>query len=119
MAFIREELKDILNDSELLTQRATAKHRQQQERQYVGRQMAELENEPRWRTYTQHLNALKEPHAIRVVVLEKALFSSSYVSSDDYSKIRFELIKEKATAETFEIAKNLVYQLIQDGKTQE
>jgi len=119
MAFIREELKDILNDSELLTQRATAKHRQQQERQYVGRQMAELENEPRWRTYTQHLNAIKEPHTMRVIVLEKALFGSSYVSSDDYSKMRFELIKEKTTADTIEIATNLVYLLIEQGKSTE
>ena len=119
MAFVKEELKDILDDSELLTKRAVAKQRQQQERQYVGHQMAELENEPRWHTYVQHLNAFKEPHAMRVVVLEKALFSSSYVSPDDYSKLRFDLAKEKATTQTFEIAQNLVYQLIEQGKSSE
>ena len=118
MSYVREDLKDLLDDSELLTKRATAKLRQRQERQYVGQQMGELENEPRWRIYVQHLNALKEPHAARVVMLEKALFSSSYVSPDDFAKQRYELAKEKATTETFEIAQNLVYRLIEQGKAE-
>ena len=119
MAFVREELKELLDDSELLTKRAAAKLRQRQEQRAVGQRMTELENEPLWRTYTQHLNALKEPHAMRAVVLEKALFGATYLSSDDMAKTRFELIKAKATVETFEIAQNLVRQLITQGKSPE
>ena len=115
MAFVREDF-DVEG---LLTKRATAKLKQQQERQFVGQRMAELENEPLWRTYTQHLNALKEPHVMQVVVLEKALFGATYLSSDDMAKTRFELIKAKATVETFEIAQNLVSRLITQGKSPE
>ena len=119
MSFTREELQDVLDDSELLTKRATAKLRQQQERRQVGIQMAELQDEPRWRIYTQHLNALKEPHSAHAVVLEKMLFSSTYLSPDDFSKLRYELVKEKAIAETFKIAQDLVLRLIEQGKVVE
>ena len=115
MAFVREDF-DVEG---LLTKRATAKLKQQQERQFVGQRMTELENEPLWRTYVQHLNALKEPYSARVVVLEKMLFNSTYLSPDDFSKLRYELAKDKATAETFKIAQDLVLRLIEQGKVVE
>ena len=116
MAFVKEELKELFEDADLQAKHAQAKRRQVKERQYVGQQMAELENDPRWRIFDQHINALKEPHRGRVADFERKLGNSVYLSQEDYTKTRFELLKARTAFETLEQVQMLIRHLIEDGK---
>lgn len=117
MSYIREELSDALGD--LAAKRADAKMHQQRQRQWVGQQMSELLQDPRWNIYNQHLNALKEPHATRVTSLERSLSTTAYLPPDDMVKLKFDLVREKAALEAFDIAQKLIFTLIEQGKVTE
>lgn len=117
MAFVKEELDETLANLQL--KQSESKVRQARIKQYVGQQMSELVNEPRWTTYDQHLNALKERHSSELNQINAKLGASIYLTPNEFTELRYNQVKHKTAFEVLEQAQMLVRHLIADGKSAE
>lgn len=117
MGFVKEDIVETL--AELQRKHNDSKIRQARIKQYVGQQMSELVNEPRWTTYDQHLNTLKERHFAEFNQIERKVNSTTYLEPGELTKLRGEYIKHKIAFDSLEQAQMLVRHLIDEGKSAE
>ena len=89
---------------------------QHRQREQVGRVLSELQADPRWAMYGDHLAAIKERWAAQLKRAEDMLLSSSYLPPEKYAQLKMEQATAKATVDALTLALTLAKVLIEQGE---
>ena len=82
----------------------------------VGKAMAELITDPRWATYVQHLELMRNAEATAAKAVEAVLTGSKMLESQEYAQAKINLAAARASADAYGKAVEMVQVLVTRGE---
>ena len=84
--------------------------------QGVGVVMSELQADPRWAIYGNHLEFMKQRYKTSQERTERLLLDGKFLNSEEYGKTKIEQAEYRGTVRGIELALTLAKKLIEEGE---
>lgn len=114
MAYGREDFSDRINKAKE-EQRVAVLERMRQV-QGVGGVMSELQADPRWAIYGNHLAEIKQRYKQSQEAAERLLLDGKFLNNEEYGKTKIQQAEHRGAVRGIEIALSIAKELIERGE---
>lgn len=90
---------------------------QRRRQRAVAVAMSEIQSDPRWKVYADHIEALRQDYERQTRGYEQALLGHDFLEPKRYGQLKIEQAKANGAAEAFKQALEIIKTLIDRGET--
>ena len=84
--------------------------------QGVGSVMSELQADPKWAVYGNHLEEIKRRYKDQQAGAERLLLDGKFMNNEEYGRVKLQQAECKGTVKGIEIALSIAKDLIENGE---